>query len=167
MKFEVRGTKIKIQKLEYVFKYFLSNQMTSMYSIIIIAYLLTQLTPTNKNLTLIVTTDIMSEKIIINYDAKAKKWSGKQEGKNDATALIVSVDKENQAFMFSDAKISINDLVVDDAKIDWKKVTSVNMPARDNTPNQSPINIKRNKKSIVLSQQQGDLTRISNITISW
>ncbi len=139
------------------------------YSIIIIMYLLTQLTPTNKNLTLTLTvaTNAKSEKIIIDYDAKAKKWSGKPEGKNDAPALIISVDKKNQAFMFADQKISINDLVVDDAKINWKKVTSVNMPARDNTPNQSPINIKRNKKSIVLSQQQGDLTILKNIAISW
>ncbi len=137
------------------------------YSIIIMMYLLTQLTPTNKNLTLTVATGMKSEKIILNYDAKAKKWSGKPEGKNDAPALIISVDKKNQTFMFANEKININDLVVDDAKIDWKKVTSVNMPARDNTPNQSPIIIKRNKKSIVLSQQQGDLTMLKNITISW
>ncbi len=129
--------------------------MTSMldYGVIIMMYLLTQLTPTNKNLTLTLATDTRSEKLILTYDAKAKQWTGKELGKLGTPAVMISVDKKNQAFMFGDDKISINDLVVDDAKINWKKVTSVNVPTRGNAPNQSPIIIKRNKKSIVLSQQ--------------
>ncbi len=143
--------------------------MTSMldYSIIIMMYLLTQLTPTNKNLTFTLATDTKREKLVLTYDAKAKQWAGKELGKLEAQVVMISVDKKNQTFMFGEDKISINDLVVDDAKINWKKVTSINVPTRGNAPNQSPIIIKRNKKSIVLSQQQGDLARISNITISW
>ncbi len=133
------------------------------YGVIIMMYLLTQLTPTNKNLTLTVSNDAMSEKIILNYDAKAKKWSSK-EGEN---VTLISVDKKNKIFVFGNDKMSINKLIADDAKINWKTTTSVNVPERENMLKQSPIIIKRNKNSIQLYQKEGDMDRLKNTTINW
>ena len=133
------------------------------YGVIIMMYLLTQLTPTNKNLTLTLSNEGMSDKIILNYDAKVKKWSTK-EGEN---VTMISVDNKNKIFVFGNNKMSINKLIADDAKINWKTATSVNVPLRENVPQQSPIIIKRNQKSVILSQEQGDLDRLKNITISW
>ncbi len=133
------------------------------YGVIIMMYLLTQLAPVNKNLTLTVSNDEISKKITFNYDTKTRQWLGK----DDAETNVVSVDKKNRIFIFGSEKININDLIVDDAKINWKKVTSVNVPARGNGTKQSPIIIKRNQKSIQLSQKEGDMDKFKNITISW
>lgn len=137
------------------------------YGFIIIIYLLTQLTPTDKNLKLTIEIDGNVDKISLYYNVKAKQWLAEEPGKSNENTPVFAVNKAKKSFILGKNVVSISDLVVDDAKINWKKATSVSVPKRDNMPNQSPIIITRNKKSIVLSQQQGDLSNLKNITISW
>ncbi len=136
------------------------------YTLIILMCLVAQFTPENgKNIML--SSPSQKEKLNVVYIKNEKMWSIKENGK----AMNFKYDKKTEKISVNDGdknqEMPIKELFKMDKKINWQKVNSVELNPKINEKQQTTINIKREKKSVTFSQDNGFLNDFKGITVSW